>query len=66
VWVKDWRALINVIGWFSIFVGAFRIMFSQVVSKNFASMIAKQATMPTVATVLGVLGCIFAYYGYFN
>jgi hypothetical protein len=66
VWVKDWRALITVFGWFAIFVGAFRIMFSQVVSKNGARMIAKPATLPTVATVLGVLGCIFAYYGYFN
>lgn len=66
VWVKDWRVLITIFGWFAIFVGAFRIMFSQVVSKNGARMIAKPATLPTVATVLGVLGCIFAYFGYFN
>jgi hypothetical protein len=66
VWVKDWRVLITIFGWFAIFVGAFRIMFSQVVSKNGARMIAKPETLPTVATVLGVLGCIFAYFGYFN
>lgn len=66
VWVKDWPALITAFGWFAIFVGAFRILFSQVVSKTGAKMIAKPATLPTVATVLLVLGAIFTYFGYFR
>lgn len=64
VWVKDWRSLITAFGWFAIFVGAFRILFSQVVSKNGARIIAKPATLPTVATVLLILGGIFTYFGY--
>lgn len=66
VWTQDWRSLITAFGWFAIFVGAFRILFSQVVSKTGAKMIAKPATLPTAAAVLLLLGATFTYFGYFR
>lgn len=64
VWVKDWPVLITAFGWFAIFIGAFRILFSQVVSKKGAKLIAKSAALPAVAGVLLILGAIFVYFGY--
>lgn len=64
LWVMDWRSLITAFGWFAIFVGAFRILFSQVVSKKGAKLITKSATLPVIAAVLLILGGIFVYYGY--
>jgi hypothetical protein len=65
VWVRDWPVLVTIFGWFAIGVGAFRILFSEVVSKKGSRLIKQPATLPTIAGVLAVLGGIFVYFGYF-
>jgi hypothetical protein len=64
IWVLDWRALITAFGWFAILIGAFRILFTQEISKKGARVITKTPTLPVIAAILLIIGGIFVYYGY--
>ena len=64
VWAADWRVLITLIGWLTIFKGAIRLLAPQQVTNVGRQLLAKPQVLTISAAIWILLGAVLCFFGY--
>ena len=64
VWTADWRVLITLIGWLTIFKGAIRLLAPQQVTNVGRQLLAKPQVLTISAAIWILLGAVLCFFGY--
>jgi len=64
VWVMDWRVIITVIGWISIFRGLVRMLCIPYIIKNGPRLLKKPGLLTGASIGVLIIGAVLSYYGY--
>jgi hypothetical protein len=64
VWAADWRVLITLIGWLTIFKGAIRLLAPQQVTNIGRQLLAKPQILTISAAIWILLGAVLCFFGY--
>ncbi len=64
VWTADWRVLITVLGWLTVFKGAIRLLAPQQTLNVGRTFLAKPNVITIGAAIWLVIGAVLCFYGY--
>ena len=64
VWVADWRVLITILGWLTVFKGALRLLAPQQTLNVGRTFLAKPNVITISAAIWLVIGAMLCFFGY--
>ena len=66
VWTADWRVLITILGWLTVFKGAIRFLAPQQTLNVGRTFLAKRNVITISAAIWLVIGAVLCFFGYFR